>query len=118
MEKATIIGTAPRFFVEDIEATLHFYIEELGFNFINSVPSVYGIIERDGYQIHFEKFNKQVPNKNQVQHLILWIPEIRSFFEEVAEKNVKIIEPITQRIYGNREFVIEDINKNILIICD
>ena len=118
MNKATIIASASRIFVENIEETLNFYINELGFELINKVPNLYGMVQRDDFQIHFAVFNDRFPSKNQVQHLLFWIPEIDAFFEELQSKSIKFIEPITQRIYGNREFVFEDNNGNIITICD
>lgn len=118
MENAKIIASAPRFYVENIEDTLSFYINELGFNLIDTVPGFYGMIERDGFQIHFAKFNTQFSNKNQKQHLILWIPDIYLFWEEIQSKKINIIEEITLKPYGNKEFIIEDNNKNIITICD
>lgn len=118
MRKAEIIATAPRFYVENVEETLAFYIENLGFKLINKVPNFYGMVQRNGYQIHFAKFNTLYPNKSQKQHLILWIPEIDSFFNEIQSKNIVIVEPIVLKPYGNREFIFEDNNGNIITVCD
>lgn len=118
MNKAKILETAPRFYVDDVEKTLLFYINQLGFTLINKIPNAYGMVQRDGFQLHFAKFNAIYPNKNQPQHLIIWIPEIDLFWEELKSKDIKIIEPIILRPYGNREFVFEDCNGNIITICD
>ncbi|WKW47507.1 VOC family protein [Myroides sp. JBRI-B21084] len=118
MNKAQIIASAPRLYVENVEKTLIFYIEKLGFSLINKIPNTYGMVERNGFQIHFAVFNNHFPNKNQKQHIILWIPEIELFFNEIQQKNITILEPITLRIYGNKEFVFADNNGNIITICD
>lgn len=118
MNKAKIIGSATRIFVENVEETLHFYINNLGFTLINKIPNIYGMVERNGFQIHFAVFNNHFPNKNQPQHLIFWIPEIELFFNEIQQKNIPILEPLTLRNYGNKEFVFADNNGNIITICD
>jgi len=118
MKRAAFIGSAPRFYVQDVDKMLYFYLEKLGFNLLGTIPGNYGMVERDGFQIHFAKFNQVFPNKHQAQHLLLWVPEIDLFFEEVKQRDIKIIEPVTLRNYGNREFVIEDPEGNVLTICD
>ncbi len=118
MKKASLIGSAPRFYTEDIEKMLRFYTGSLGFRLIGSIPGAYGMVERDGFQLHFAKFNPLFPNRNQPQHILLWIPEIELFFEEITEHKVKILEAVTLRSYGNREFVIEDPEGNIITVCD
>ena len=40
MMKAKIIATAPRFYVENVEDCLSFYIIKLGFNLIDKVPNL------------------------------------------------------------------------------
>lgn len=118
MKKTAVTGSAPRFYTEDVEKMLAFYIRSLGFRLIGSIPDTYGMVERNGFQLHFAKFNHRFPNRSQAQHLLLWVPEIDLFFEEITQHDVKIIEGITLRNYGNREFIMEDPEGNIITICD
>lgn len=118
MNRAKIIGTAPRIYVEYVEETLQYYIENLGFELLNKVPGIYGMIKRDEFQIHFAKFSDSFPNLGQRQHILLWIPDIECFWKEIETKKLNILENITLKPYGNREFIIEDLNKNIITICD
>ena len=114
--KAKIIASAPRFYVENVEECLSFYINKLGFNLIDKVPHLYGMVQRDGFQIHFSKATQQFAK--HTNHILIWIPEIDLFWNEIQKANITILEPIVLKPYGNREFVIQDIAGNIITICD
>lgn len=118
MKKAEITGIAPRIYVENVTETRNFYIDQLGFTLINELPGLYAMVQRNGFQVHFAVFHHKYPNRRQVQHFILWVPEIDIFFDEICSKNVTITEPIQKRVYGSREFVIEDNNGNSITIAD
>ena len=117
MNKATVIGIAPRLFVADVHLTKNYYIHELGFELINEIEGIYAMVHRDGIQIHLAKSEAEVEERSPSE-LILWVPEIDLFFEELSKKQVRIIQEITFKKYGNREFVIEDIDKNKITIAD
>jgi len=125
MGKAKLIGIAPQLVVADVNATASYYQHVLGFTLIGLVgePPVYAMVERDGFQVHFAKSDVGDIRRNKdyrsISHdLIIWVPEIDDFFEEVKSKNAKITEGIVQRVYGSREFVIEDIDGHRILVGD
>ena len=125
MDKAKLIGIAPQLVVHDVKRTAEYYKDILGFTIIGLVadPPVYAMVERDGIQIHFAKSDTQKikVNKNyrSISHdFVIWVPEIDNFFQELKSRNAKIIEGIVKRIYGSREFVIEDCDGHIILIGD
>lgn len=123
MTKAQMIGSAPVIAVPDIQQTVDYYIEKLGFELIATVlePSVYGMVQRDGFQLHFGKSDSFSPNnrhRSDLPDFILWIPEIDIFYGEVNKKGVTVVTPITLRPYGSREFIIEDLNGYRILIGD
>lgn len=125
MEKAKLIGIAPQLVVQDVQKTVAYYQEKLGFNLIGLVldPPIYGMVERDGFQVHFAKSDTPVIKTNQdfrsISHdFIIWVPEIDQFFAELSSKQVKIVEGIVQRSYGSREFVFEDDDGHKILVGD
>ncbi len=125
MDKAKLIGIAPQLVVHDVKRTAEYYKDILGFSIIGLVadPPVYAMVERDGFQIHFAKSDTQHIKTNEdyrsISHdLIIWVPEIDNFFQELTFKNANIIEGIVQRIYGSREFVIEDCDGHRILVGD
>ncbi len=117
MGKAQLIGIAPQLVVPDVVRTAEYYRDVLGFRIIGYAadPPVYAMVERDGFQVHFGKADNENYKTNQqfrsiCTDLIIWVPEIDAFCEEVRSRGAEIAEEITLRPYGSREFVIRDIN--------
>ncbi len=125
MERAKIIGIAPQLVVTDIQRTAMYYRDVLGFSIIGLVqdPPVYGMVERDGFQIHFAKSKTMDIRLNKdlrsISHdLILWVPEIDTFYAELQSRHATIVEGIVRRPYGSREFVIEDCDGHRILVGD
>ena len=100
-------------------------IEVLGFKPIGLVltPPVYGMIERDGIQIHFGKsdtgaFSTNENFRNVNTDFIIWVPQIDAFYAEVSKNGAEIIQEITLQPYGSREFKIKDCNGYRITIGD
>lgn len=123
MEQPKITGSAPQLLVPDVAATAQYYVDKLGFSLIGLVadPPVYGMVVRDGYQVHFAKAEKALPNaeiRPDAFDFILWIPEIDAFYDEMKRRGAKIIREIELKPYCSREFVIEDNNGYRILIGD
>jgi len=125
MDKAKLIGIAPQLVVKDVVVTAEYYRDILGFNIIDYFmnPPVYAMVERDGFQIHFAKSDiNEIKTNYDFRKIafdfIIWVPEIDKFYYEVKSRNAWIIEEITQKIYGSREFVISDIDGHRILIGD
>ncbi|MCB0544190.1 MAG: VOC family protein [Saprospiraceae bacterium] len=125
MEKAKLIGIAPQLVVKDVVKTAEYYRDVLGFRLINYVldPPVYAMMERDGFQVHFGQADGDIIKANdqfrKIAHdFIIWAPEIDRFFEEVTGKGAEIVEGITTRVYGSREFVIRDCDGHKILVSD
>lgn len=121
--KAQVIGSAPIIAVPNVRQTVDYYIENLGFELIATVlePPVYGMVQRDGFQLHFGKSDSFTPNnkhRGDLPDFILWVPEIDIYYGQVKQKGVTIVTPITLRPYGSREFIIEDLNGYHILIGD
>lgn len=125
MNKPTLFGIAPQLVVTDVQRTAEYYRDNLGFNIIGLVadPPVYGMVERDGIQVHFAKSDSSQIKINRdfrsISHdFIIWVPEIDAFYDELNTNRVKILEEIVQRPYGSREFVFEDCDGHRVLVGD
>lgn len=125
MDKAPFFGTAPVLVVTDVRKTAEYYRDILGFTIIGLVGDlpVYGMVGRDGFQVHFAKSDSQAIPINKAYRsispdFIIWVPEIDQFFEELTTRNATILEGIVQRPYGSREFLIEDCDGHRILIGD
>lgn len=125
MSHAKIIGIAAQLVVTDVQRTAAYYRDILGFRIIKLVgdPPVYAMTERDGFQVHFAKSDTAQIKTNKdfraiANDLILWVPEIDLFFDELISRKANIIEGIIKRNYGSREFIIEDCDGHRILIGD
>lgn len=123
---ARIISSAPQLAVTDVQKTIGFY-EKIGFSVVNTLENdgrkVYGMVIKDGFQIHFIETKKEKIHFNTdlnplASDLILWIPEIEEFYQKVIQLDIEIDEPMTKRIYGNTEFSFKDIDGHKILVCD
>ena len=125
MSSAEIIGSAPQLVIKNVADTVEYYVKKLGFKAIGLVgnPPVYGMVKRNNIQIHFAHATTAMVYTNRslnpfCNDLILWIPEIDAFYAEIKAKGVLIVEEITKRPYGSREFVFQDIDGHHVLVGD
>jgi catechol 2,3-dioxygenase-like lactoylglutathione lyase family enzyme len=122
--KAKIIGIAPTIVVKDVKKTAEYYRDVLGFQILNLVsdPPVYGMVERDSFEVHFGKSDSDAINTNESircesSEFVIWVPEIVAFYEELKSRNAEIVQDIVQRSYG-REFIIRDCDGHKILVVD
>lgn len=122
--RAKLVGIAPQLVVNDVVKTAGYYRDVLGFTIIKYVDEspIYAMVERDGFQIHFGKSDSITINLNEnfrkgTTDLVIWVPEIEKFFEEVKSHNANISQEIVKRSYG-REFIIRDCDGHTILVCD
>ena len=120
---AKVIGIAPQLIVQDVVTTAEYYRDIFGFVIIGYAltPPVYAMVQRNGFQIHFIKGESYTTNeeyRKETTDLILWVPEIDNFYNELKTNNADIVMEITQRPYGSREFIVRDCNGYKILIGD
>src|SRR5690349_21382731 len=120
-----LIGIAPQLVVRDVVKTAEYYRGVLGFHIIDYFlePPVYAMVQRDGFQIHFGKADDEGFHTNEnlrrgTTDLILWVPEIDAFFDELSGRGANIVQHIVKRVYGSREFIISDCDGHSILVAD
>ena len=109
---------SPMLAVADMEQSLLFYQDVLGFTPILKSPG-YSIIERDGQTIHFQKADSAEVMNCVRGHTEIYIEVsgIRSLWEHVKTfKNRYHIRDLFDRTYGMTEFHISDPNDCLVFV--
>jgi len=109
---------SPMLAAADMEETLDFYKEVLGFTTIMKSPE-YAIIERDGQTIHFQKAASEEVMKCVRGHTEIYIEvsDIHPRWDHVkAFKDRYRIRDLFNRDYGMTEFHISDPNDCLVFV--
>ena len=128
MTRPTISGISPLFIVADVQATLSFYRDMLGFDVAFRGPSpddeFFGIVRRDGAMIMFKALGEVSDGKNVVVEPVpnykrrpafSWdayveVPDPDALAAEFASRGVRFSVPLRDDDDGLRGFVVEDID--------
>ena len=107
-----IKGMSTQFLVTDINRSIEFYANKLGFDLEFSYQDFYSGITKDGYSIHLKLAKPAIEereNKRNNQHLdiIFSVDEIEALYEDLKNQSVEVIQPLRDRPYG-KEFYITD----------
>ncbi len=109
---------SPMLAVANMEESLAFYQEVLGFITIRKSPE-YSIVERDGQTIHFQKAASEEVMNCVRGHAEIYIEVcgIQSLWQHVRTfKNRYRIRDLFEREYGMTEFHIEDPNECLVFV--
>jgi catechol 2,3-dioxygenase-like lactoylglutathione lyase family enzyme len=109
---------SPMLAVADMEETLAFYEEVLGFKPIMK-SSAYSIVERDGQTIHLQKADSEEVMNCVRGHteIYLDVSDIQPLWEHVKTfKNRYRIKDLFDRTYGMTEFHISDPNDCLIFV--
>jgi catechol 2,3-dioxygenase-like lactoylglutathione lyase family enzyme len=119
-------STAATFPVADIESTIRWYENELGFTaypFPQTPPYVFAIVSRDTVEIMFQRVpGFQKPDLYNRRAGGVWDAYIRmegvkEFYESLKDK-VEIVLPLRQQPYGDWEFEVKDPNGYVLVFSE
>ena len=110
-----IYSTVPVIATDDIKASLSYYIDVLGFSldFKYGEPTVYAGVKSGSAQIyltHEPDLVNVIKEKNLSPEIFIWTPDAVRLFKEHVDKGAEIFEPISDRSWGTRQYVIKEIN--------
>jgi uncharacterized glyoxalase superfamily protein PhnB len=120
----------PNIMVEDVNATVKWYQDNLNFQLANEnqetdKPLEWAVVQADDVQIFFqkreslEKEMSTLKGKEIGASLTFYIKveDVQALYESVKE-NVEIIREMKETFYGAKEFAVSDLNGYILVFSE
>jgi len=123
MRQAAIEGISPFFIVSDLQSSLAFYRDALGFSITFQGPTpgdlFFGIVRRDGAQILLKSVGVHaLPNHTRHEYArwdaFVAVPDPDALAAEFASRSVAFSEPLKNDDDGLRGFEIKDIDGYVL----
>jgi catechol 2,3-dioxygenase-like lactoylglutathione lyase family enzyme len=106
-------GSATTFHVSDLEGSLKFYTDVLGFSERFRFGDYAGV-QHGEVQIHLS--GPKATNKRQIGQgsIYIFCDAVDDYYREVTTKGATVQAPPRDYEYGMRDFVIEDPDKNLV----
>src|SRR5215470_14458829 len=116
---AAVTSLAPQFLVDDLSAATAYYRDRLGFELDFVYESFYASVSRDGFSIHLKCAPKTVADRahrKENEHLDAYIgvQGIEALFDELKAKGANITRPLEERLWGCKDFYVEDLDGYLL----
>jgi uncharacterized glyoxalase superfamily protein PhnB len=115
MQEKKLLKLTPHIPVADVEKTVEWYKANLDFSeeWYWGNPVSDGGCRRDDLRLLFGKCPQPMHTPNEMS-LIFFVSDVEAVYEEIQQKNLKMISPLKQYDYGIKEFSIYDINGYII----
>lgn len=104
--------------VVDIERSIRFYTESLGFE-LNFNQDFYAGLGAGPYSIHLKHGDEVSPRLEGADYvdIVIGVTDLDSCYEAVQSENVNVVQPMRETPYG-REFYVEDPDGHRLAFFD
>lgn len=107
---AKLTRIAPELPTPDLQTSIAYYEEQLGFQLTMQLPDHrYAIVERDGIAIHL--FQDDLHDHTPVG-IHIFTPDIESLFAELENRGARLSQTILRKPWGNRDFRVTDTARN------
>ena len=101
-----LLRIAPELPVDNLERSLSYYRNQLGFKAAVEMPGgEYAIVERDDIAIHLFGRNR---DKTSPMAVHIFVDDLEGLHEELSGRGARITQPIERKPWGNREFRVRD----------
>jgi len=103
---------SPQFLVADLERSIEFYMQKLGFSMEFRYEDFYAGIMKDGNSIHLKSGNPSAEERknkreNDDLDLVFSVENVDGLYNDLVNRSVEITQPLCERPYG-KEFYIAD----------
>ena len=104
---------APQIRTTDMDSTIRFYTENLGFAVEFNYEDFYAGIRSGSYVIHIKRVDEKDPSVSYVEegghlHLYLETDDIESYADNLKKRGVPLVRDIHETAWQTRELVIRD----------
>jgi catechol 2,3-dioxygenase-like lactoylglutathione lyase family enzyme len=107
-----VIRAVPVLPARDVEETLDFWRDQLGFNEVFRAAE-YGIVERDGTHVHF--FPSQIDPDDNDHGCRLGVDDVEAYYDEYREH---VYADLEEKPWGTREFAVVDPTRNLIWLVE
>ena len=113
---------SPQFLVTDIQSSISYYTNILGFDLEFIHEDFYAGVRKDGYTLHLKSGKPSMEErKNKREHndldVVFSVENVEGLFQELSAKHVDFVQPLCERPYG-KEFYIADPDGYILAFLE
>jgi len=120
---ASITAAAPQFLVENLNDSLNFYEQRLGFSRSFVYEDFYAGVSRNRALIQLKcaaKLEAERAHRMSGEHLdaFLVVSGVRELHEELVGRGAPIMKPLERRPWGARDFYVEDPDGYILCFSE
>ncbi|HVW15613.1 MAG TPA: VOC family protein [Mucilaginibacter sp.] len=117
-----IKGMSPLLIVTNLERSITYYQQNLGFDLDFRYEDFYAGISRDGYSVHLKlggPFSGERQNKpnNEDPEIIFSVDRIAELYEELSGCSAEIVQPLREMPYG-KEFYVADPDGNVIAFVE
>jgi len=103
---------SPQFLVADLERSIEFYMQKLGFSMEFRYEDFYAGIMKDGNSIHLKSGNpsageRKNKRENDDLDLVFSVENVDGLYNDLVNRSVEITQPLCERPYG-KEFYVAD----------
>jgi catechol 2,3-dioxygenase-like lactoylglutathione lyase family enzyme len=125
--RAVIIAAEPQLFVGDINASCAFFTEKLGFSvaFVYGEPPFYAQVMRDAVRLNLRHVDRPLldgalrerESLLSASMTLAGAAEVKALFLEFQAAGVDMHQPLRSEPWGARDFVIRDLDGNLLLFA-
>lgn len=118
-----ITGIAPQFLVDDLDRSIAYYRDRLGFSLDFIYEDFYASVSRDGFAIHLKcapKLAADRAHRKQNEHLdaFIAVSGVRQLFAELQTRAANVIKPLEEQPWNAIDFYVEDPDGHILCFSE
>ena len=110
--KPKIKKMSPQFLVRELDQSVEFYINKLGFQLDFRYEDFYLGIIKDGYSIHLKVGEPSAEERRQKRSnedldLVFSVEGIEELYHEYLKKSVQFAQPLREMPYGKEFYVVD-----------
>ena len=110
--KSRIKKMSPQLLVSDLDSSMEFYTEKLGFDVDFRYEDFYSGIIKEGCSIHLKLGNpvreeRQNKRDNEDLDIVFSVQGIEDLYEEYSARSVEFTQPLRDMAYGKEFYVVD-----------
>ena len=110
--KSRIKKMSPQLLVSDLDSSMEFYTEKLGFDVDFRHEDFYSGVIKEGYSIHLKLGNplrneRQNKRDNEDLDIVFSVQGIEDLYEEYSARSVEFTQPLRDMAYGKEFYVVD-----------